>query len=302
MRYTYRYRSFFWPALLILAGVVALLVNTGQIPVDRLYQLLNLWPLVLIVIGLELILRRTVHGVMGDVAMALIVLLAIVGAAAYVTVSPNPGNINKLDTEQGLGEVKTARVEINAGAATINISSAARSDLYRAHVDYSGQTPDVHFDAGTGSLIISQRGKNFLPFQPRHFAVDLKISSEVAWAIDLNTGAATTTLDLADVHLSSISLNTGAAKDEITLGPATGVVPVEINGGALTVNIHRPGGTEASVDVSGGAVSLNADGRNMHAIGHLSFESPGYSGATNSYRVEVNGGACTVRLDKTAES
>jgi len=29
MRYTYRYRSFFWPALLILAGVVALLVNTG---------------------------------------------------------------------------------------------------------------------------------------------------------------------------------------------------------------------------------------------------------------------------------
>src|SRR5438309_571558 len=39
---TYRYRSFLWPAILILAGVVALLVNTGRIPVDRLYQLVNL--------------------------------------------------------------------------------------------------------------------------------------------------------------------------------------------------------------------------------------------------------------------
>src|SRR5207249_12120410 len=90
MRYTYRYRSFFWPALLILAGVVALLVNTGQIPVERLARIIDLWPLILVVIGLELIVRRTVHGVAGDVAAALIVLLAIGGAAAYLAVGPAP--------------------------------------------------------------------------------------------------------------------------------------------------------------------------------------------------------------------
>ena len=37
----HRYRSFFWPAVLILAGVVALLVNTGALSADRLYQLLE---------------------------------------------------------------------------------------------------------------------------------------------------------------------------------------------------------------------------------------------------------------------
>ncbi len=40
-----RYRSFFWPAVLILVGVVALLVNTGQIALDRLVLLTDLWPL-----------------------------------------------------------------------------------------------------------------------------------------------------------------------------------------------------------------------------------------------------------------
>src|SRR3989442_974343 len=101
MRYTYRYRSFFWPAILILGGVVALLVNTGQIPVDRLYQLVNLWPVVLVVIGLELIIRRTVHGLTGDVAAALIVLIAVVGAAAYVTVGPPPPRLGDDHHQRG---------------------------------------------------------------------------------------------------------------------------------------------------------------------------------------------------------
>ena len=81
-----RYRGLVWPALLIFAGVVALLVNTGLLSVDRLYELVNLWPLILIVIGLELIVRRTAHGTTANVATALIVLLAIAGAAAYVTI------------------------------------------------------------------------------------------------------------------------------------------------------------------------------------------------------------------------
>ena len=54
MRYTYRSRSFFWPAVLILAGIVALLVNTGQIPVDRLAQLVDLWPLILVGVNLHI--------------------------------------------------------------------------------------------------------------------------------------------------------------------------------------------------------------------------------------------------------
>ena len=299
MRPTYRYRSFFWPALLILAGIVALLVNVGQIPVDRVFQAVNLWPLVLVVIGLELIIRRLLHGVTGDVAAALVVLLAIVGAATYVAVAPNPAANETLDASGQLGDVQSASLEINAGAATIKISSDSDvgTDLFKAHIAYSGTKPDVTFDASSRKLTISQRGNNFLIFQSRRFELDLQINPKVTWAVELNTGAATSTLDLSHVQLKSLSLSSGAARDEITLGPASEAVPVEIDGGALTVKIHRPQGTEASVDVSGGAVSLDADGRRLHGIGHQSYESPGFSNAANGYRIEINGGACTVTLD-----
>src|ERR1700694_2363044 len=93
-----RYRSYFWPALLILVGVIAFLVNSGVISTDRLSLLADLWPLILIVIGLELLTRRALQGQRGDVAAVLIVLLAAGGAVAYVALAPNPGTTHTLDS------------------------------------------------------------------------------------------------------------------------------------------------------------------------------------------------------------
>jgi cell wall-active antibiotic response 4TMS protein YvqF len=307
MRYTYRYRSFIWPALLILAGVVALLVNTGQIPIDRLYQVVNLWPLVLIVIGLEVILRRTVHGTAGDAAAALIVLLAIVGAAAYVTITPSPSSTHTLEASARVGDVKATHVVIEAGAATLHLSGATElgSDLYRARIEYSGPRPEITVDSTSGTLRISQESSGFLVFQSRRFVLDLELNPEVSWTLEANTGATTSNFDLAHLRVTSVTLNSGAARDDITLGPPTGVVPIQVNGGALTVHVRRPGGLRpvpVSAEVSGGAVSLTADGRNQRGVGHLSYASSDLAGAADSYRIEVNGGACTVTLDTTPES
>ena len=54
------------------------------------------------------------------------------------------------------------------------------------------------------------------------------------------------------------------------------------------------------MDVSGGAVTLNADGKALHGIGHQSYTSPGLPSAglaADFYKIEINGGACTVTLD-----
>src|SRR5207247_10136598 len=136
--------------------------------------------------------------------------------------------------------------------------------------------------------------RSSLPSFPsqRRYARRLALNPAVVWKIELNTGSATPTLALADVRVGSISLNTGASRDEITLGRPSGNVPIEINGGALTVTIHRVKGTDASVDVSGGAVTLNADGRPQRAVGNLRFETRGFSGATDRYHISLHRRAC----------
>src|SRR5262245_37368676 len=50
-------RSIFWPLLLIAAGVVWLLVKSGNIPSENLWALTHIWPFLLIAAGLGIILR-----------------------------------------------------------------------------------------------------------------------------------------------------------------------------------------------------------------------------------------------------
>jgi len=297
---TSRYRSFFWPAILILVGVFALLVNSGLVPAERLDRLVDLWPLILIVIGLELVVRRAVKGPTAEIAAALVVLLAIVGAAAYVALGPAiPTGTQTLDTSAKLGAVDHASVRIDVGAANITMQggSSIGGDLFRAHIEYSGRKPDVGLDSSTGEVHISQSNTSGLFFQNRRFALSLQLNAGVPWKIAVNSGASSDTFNLSNLHVSSIDMNTGASRETISLGTPAGTVPITINGGALTVNAHRPRGVAASVVVSGGAVNLSFDGRQSHAIGTLNAQTSDYDSATDRYQFQVNGGACNVTVD-----
>jgi hypothetical protein len=296
------YRSFFWPVLLIVIGVIALLVDLNVISADRLYRLADLWPLILIVIGLILIARRTLQGSAVDLASALILLIAAGAAVAYVSVGPAiPGGTHTLTTHDQIGSLKTATVVIDVGAADVTVvgDSALGNDLYKAVINYSGQAPRVDLNKDTGELHISQEG-GFGFFGNRHLAVDLHLNPAVGWSFSFNTGAANATLKLAPITVGSIEMNAGSSRVDITLGPPKGLVPIRVNGGALTVRVHRPKGTQASAQVSGGAVNLTGDGNRRGAIGNARWQSDGFSGAADFYDIEVNGGACTVTVDATA--
>src|SRR5258708_24561075 len=104
-----RYRSYFWPAVLILVGVFALLVNSGLVAPERLDRLADLWPLILVVVGLELLVRRSLQGANAELAAVLIVVVAISGAAAYVAFGPAiPAGTQTLDVSGGVGSLNQA--------------------------------------------------------------------------------------------------------------------------------------------------------------------------------------------------
>jgi hypothetical protein len=207
------------------------------------------------------------------------------------------------NTSDRIGTLSAAALHVDVGAANLTVvaNTSLAEDLYRAHIEYSGPKPSVTLDKSTGDLRISQDG-GLAIFGNRRFVIDLQISTAVTWSVNVNSGAATDTFKLTGVKVGSIELNTGASREDITLGPPKGLVPITINGGALTVRVHRPSGTEALAQVSGGAVSLTADGEHVSGIGSQHWQSAGYTPATDAYRIEVNGGACTVTVDTNVPS
>jgi hypothetical protein len=297
------YRSFFWPAVLILVGVFALLVNAGIVPIDRLDRLTDLWPLILVVIGLELLVRRGMQGAAAELAAALIILVAIVGAAAYVALGPAiPAGTQILDASGKVGSLQSANVQVDAGAANITVAgnSSIGDDLFRAHIEYSGRKPDVSLDQSTADVHISQGNTSGLFFQNHRFVLNLQVNSSVRWKIAVNSGASTDTFNLSSIQVASIDLNTGASHEDMTLGTPSGNVPITVNGGALTVNVHRVKGVAASAAVSGGGVSLSFDGRQTHAFGTVTAQTGDYDSASDRYQIQINGGACNVTVDGSA--
>jgi hypothetical protein len=295
-----RYRTFFWPAVFIVVGVIALLANAGAFSADRLFLLADLWPLILIVVGLEILARRALHGPVGEAAALLIFVVAGVGALAYVALAPNTlVGAHTLSASAATGSVSEASLAVDVGAATITTISNPDlgADLYHVQIHYSGAAPDVSFDRSTGTLQISESNGRFVFFQNPKLVLNVELNPGVPWTITENSGAATAKYMLGGLNLKSMELNTGASRDDITLGTPSGIVPISINGGAVTVDLHRSTGTAASVSVSGGAISLDGDGHQTHAIGDATWESANFGGATDGFRIQVSGGACTVTMD-----
>jgi hypothetical protein len=249
------------------------------------------------VIGIEMIARRRLQGAAADLASVLIVLIAAGGALVYVAVAPSPGTTNQFDASAAVGGLDHASFEVDAGAATITVTAGALGgDLYRAHVQYSGAKPEIKLDRSNGAVLISQ-SNSFGTFQSRRFVLDMQINSSLPWKTQTNSGASTETYKLASAHVASIEVNTGSARVDITLGKPVGIVPISINGGALTVHLHRPPGSGASVMVSGGAVSLDFDNKHSRTVGSVTEST---QAGPDMYKVEISGGACTVTMDASA--
>jgi hypothetical protein len=175
-------------------------------------------------------------------------------------------------------------------------STSLTGDLFQAQIKYSGPQPSVSLDSATGRVVIKQNGQSGF-FGRLSFQMDIQLNAAVPWKLAIHSGASKDTYALSNVNLGGVEIDTGASTEDLTLPRPTGKVPVRINGGALSVQLHRPPGTAASVKVSGGAVTLVFDGDRISAVGSVSHAT---EPADDAYEVSVNGGTCAVSMDTSS--
>ncbi len=76
--------------------------------------------------------------------------------------------------------------------------------------------------------------------------------------LDLRTGANEADLDLTDLRLAELSIQTGASKTVARL-PSTGRYTVRVQGGAMNVRLEVPHGVAARVETHGGLSDVRVD-------------------------------------------
>jgi hypothetical protein len=285
------------PLLLILAGLLALLLNFGLITANQLVRAFDLWPAALILLGVVLIFRAWLPRLAVPVAAVLVVLL-VLGAVAYSTRLPGAGATARADYSAPLGNTERGRLQVSLAATSVTVQGQDMPDLYRARVQYvPGRPPEVRVDSGTVSL---QSGRGFELFGVRGAnTANVSLNQSISWDVEVAGGASRDTLELASLHISSLQLSGGAQQVDIRLPRPTGTVPVRISGGASTITVHRPSGVAAHVHMTGGASNLTIDGNHRTVLGgDVTWVSGDYGTAGDRYQFEVSGGASNVTIDQ----
>jgi Domain of unknown function (DUF5668) len=294
----HRNRGLFFPVVLIAIGIIVLLANTGALPPQALERLGDLWPLLLVIFGLQLILNHTLPRQQATLIGLGATVIIVVAAVAYAVLAPATSfGTQRIDSQEQLGGLSAASLDLNYGAASIDVNAGGIGDLlYQAHVDYPGgeNPPTISLDRETGALQIRESA-SFSPFhlfgaERRH--VQLTLTDRVPWSIQIGGGAATLHLDLRHARLSKLEISGGANQLDAQLPSPKGTVSMRVSGGANNVTIVAPAHSQWRVTVSGGVSAVTINGSSSGNLGgDFQQQSPGYSSATDRFDIEISGGA-----------
>jgi hypothetical protein len=298
-------RGVFWPLLLIALGVIFLLQNFGFITGVSWLAVASLWPLLLVLIGLDIAFARR-----WPVPTLAAEVLVIAAGLALVAYSPNlsPG-IFVFGNSDGRGETGVSVPRNGATQLALSLNGAATrsyhvsggaSELVEAH----STSPDLRLRTrGTtrADIRIDQTSSGF--FQPTGAGdVDIRVASDIPTSLTINVGAGEFDVDLSDVRVTDATVNVGASSMRFVVPKPSGDVAIRMNGGASTITLVVPDGVEARILTTGGLLSLRSDNSRIGsgggtggcvACGSL-VETRGYGVARDRVTVTISAGASSI--------
>jgi hypothetical protein len=262
--HSYRYRSFFWPIVLIGFGVIMLLANLDIIPMPSVRTLIRLWPLALIVLGLDLLVgRRTpiIGALIGLAAIALVILFLFMAPVFNIEPTVEQKTI-PLNTALGTTTSAEINLDLERYATTVD-SSVDSDDLFDAVLE---TYTDVRYDVRGGQRkTIDLRPADFIAYDfdwafasTRDMTWEIGLSPEVPLDLSIDVGSGSASLDLFDLMLEELKVDGGSGSTDLMIPAGDGLYPVDINGGSgsFDIQIADDAEIEASFDVGSGSFDV----------------------------------------------
>jgi hypothetical protein len=260
-----RYRSLFWPILLVGVGLVWLLSNLGYIQAVSFGTILKFWPLLLIILGFDILFSRRYPWV-----GAVVGLLAVAGVVAFLLTGPKlgytAGPVTKTEEfSTPLAGVDSVEYDFDTASAPVYISVLKNdsADLLQAEITHSGT---MRFDvSGTTrkNVVLDENtdSSNWFnwDFSFDQYKWNIALAPDVPTDMILNGGSGSLSLDLTGVELNSLQTDFGSGSSDIILPQTSKSYTAEIQSGSGSVNINIPKDTSMTLtlDAGSGSNSVN---------------------------------------------
>lgn len=256
--------SILWGIGLVLLGGLLLLQNLGLIP-RGINVWAIFWSLVLILVGVNLLLRATGRG----------------------------GRLEVVEIREPLDGARQAELRFHHGAGELLIDGRAPADVLYEGAFEGGVDADARRGADTVQVDLRARVDNIPVFGGANWRVSLNPTLPLALRFEL--GAGRYQIDLRDLQVKELSLNTGASSAEIELPARAGSTRATVRSGAASVNLRVPQGVAARIRAKGGLASIDVDTLRFPRLGD-EYVSSDYETAANRVDIDVETGVGAVEV------
>jgi hypothetical protein len=269
------YRSLFWPFVFIGVGIVWLLTSFNIIPAENLSILWRLWPVLLIVIGLDMIFGRLspiLGALIGVVAVAAVVAALIAGPTVGLTptdtffgipvVSFSDAELKTDRYTEPLGNATTARVTLDLGSAPTTVTALSDStNLIDATLVHFG---DIDFRVSgdqTKTIALGSKGAFQVGINPASWNKarwDVGLNPKLPLNLTINAGSGHAELDLSGLMLTDLRLDGGSGGVKVSLPAGPEKYTARLSGGSGGLNVSVAQGARAALDLRSGSGGMTA--------------------------------------------
>lgn len=288
------------PVMLIGLGIVFLLNNLGLLSWDVWPALLRLWPILLIGLGLDLLVGR--RSVIGSLLVAIALLAVMLGAIWWASSgSLGPGSPGSQELNQPLGDARRAEIAIAMAVGKLTVGAQTEPGGLVEGTIVQGERDELRreFTVRGDTAVFRLRGEPrdgwAAPFGQRGEAItwDLRLNPQVPTRLEINTGAASATIDLSRLAVSDLDINVGVGATRLTL-PEYGRLQAQLKAGVGETNVIIPAGVAARIQANTGIGNVRLEGT-FERSGNV-YTTPGYNSAADRVDLHVSGGIGSVTV------
>ena len=113
--------------------------------------------------------------------------------------------------------------------------------------------------------------------------------------LDVESGASSLHIDLADVLATRFSLKTGASSANVTM-PARGASMLDVESGAASINVRVPDVTAARIRVKESVMSINVDTSRFPQLDSGLYQSANFDASQNRTEINIESGVGSLTI------
>ena len=257
----------FWGIIIIVAGFLFLLDNLNILPVSA-WALI--WPAALIILGLWFLFGRT--------------LFARNQVESHLAIP--------------LEGASQAILRIDHGAGKLAIDPHSSPDQLLKGDFSGGVEHEVTRDGNQAKVRLSATPEFFWSFPwgtTGGFSWQIYLNPEVPFDLTLKTGASETRLNLTDLKITNLFLDTGASSTSISMPAHAGYTKATVHAGAASVDIRFPQNVAGLLHIQTGLAGININNTRFVQNGNT-YKSPDYDMATDKVELNVEAGVGRISI------